>query len=186
MNHNGTAEYFGLASIVLLAATLGGSGARANCALPPPGVTPRPDDAPAFTGRLISEDGQGTIGTLFEFEVDSVLRGRVPTRVVADIIVDRPGQGSEDAIGPPPIVGDRYLVVARSASIGTQSRLFVDGCGGSLERLTTASAPSVSPIAEPQRSHAEVVSITAAALALVAAGLFFYFRRHSMRRENVS
>lgn len=121
------------------------SPARASCAGPPIGTTPSPPTGPIFIGTLLSEVGEGTAGTLFEFDVESVKRGEVPERVVVDIMVDRVHRGldgrtvaveaSSNSIGPPPRVGAKYRVEAYRGSPGGRPQLFINGCGGRLQRL---------------------------------------------------
>lgn len=142
---------FALAAGVAIVA---GVRAAASCAGPPPGESPRPSSGPVFTGELLSEVGEGTAGTLFEFRVESVERGEVPERVVVDISVDKEvrqpdGQAvlqfSSISIGPAPALGQSYRVETYRGNPGGQPRLFVNACGGSLRRLTTQSGSASGP-----------------------------------------
>lgn len=104
-----------------------GMPAAASCG---PRPSPRPPGDPVFTGELLSEVGNGTAGTLFEFRVDSVKRGEVPERVVVDIAVDKEfrqpdgevvRRSTSISIRSPPAIGETYRVEPYR---GGQSRLF--------------------------------------------------------------
>jgi hypothetical protein len=163
---------------LVAAVILGGSAARASCAGPPPGETPRPPSGPIFVGRLLAEVGEGTSGRLFEFDVESVERGEIPDRVVVDISVNRVIRRSDGelimeassvAIGPSPALGAMYRVEAYRGNPGGKPRLFVNLCGGSLRRWA----------AEPPASPGWAPGAATGASAIFLMGLAIVLRRRS-------
>lgn len=186
----------GLIFCIAVGVVLGTTPASASCSGPPVGQTPSPPTGPIFEGQLVSEVGGGTAGTLFEFSVDSVVRGEVPKRVVVDITVDksfrRPdgqviGQTSSNSIGAPPKVGGRYRVEAYRGNPGGRPRLFVNGCGGSLRRLSAKPGPNSSVARETTPSSSAGgfwsewgLAAAIGALAVLLIGLAFKARRRSM------
>ena len=154
---------------VILASATGGA-AEASCAGPPPGVTPKPFDAPLFVGRLVSRVGEGTVGTLFAFDVESVRRGVIPKRAVVDIDVAqyfrRPDgeiivSSSTGSIEPLHI-GARYRVEAYVGHPAGEPRMFINECGGSLRSLPPLAGGA---------SWGSVLSVLISALLLLAAAL---------------
>ncbi len=171
-------------SLVGVVVAIGVSRVDASCGAAPGGKKASSPAGPVFDGRLRAEIGEGTAGTLFAFDVDSVQRGVLPKRAVVDISVNRTvrqpdGELVEVAssvdIGPAPTIGARYRVAPYVGTPGGKRRMFINACGGSLRRLAAGGTPTSKGV-----STDWYPAVLAAAAALTLAGLAVWLGRRSV------
>lgn len=143
-----------VAASLLVAASHPGQ-AMASC------VGPANQPVPVvFIGKLVSDEGRGTAGQLYRFDVEVFERGTESDPALVDISVDRKYRESDGSVGfetsslslgPAPVIGGRYRVAAYVGDPGGKKRLFANGCGGGLRALDAAPTPrpSATPMPRP-------------------------------------